>query len=342
MMFRKSSFLALLLVTSFVVIGQRPTEIHNLVFEGAGIRGIAYCGALKEMESRGLISGIKRVAGTSAGALMAMAISLGYSADELKEIISNTNFKEFNDGKYFFIGGINRLDRYFGWYRSNRLDKWIGQLIESKTGDPNITFSDMHRKNFKDLYVTGTCLNKQKLIVFSKETYPQMRIRDAVRISMSIPLYFEAVFMDTNGRVINHPHEKRNLDIMLDGGFTANFPIRVFDSTRYQSSSGPNLFEYNMQTVGFRIDRTDQIKNDTTKKQLAEMQVKNLKGYVAAFYNIIIESLNRQSLTDDDWARTISISDGGIGPRLRRLSDQEVQSLLRNGKLSMINHLLQP
>src|SRR3954466_8455135 len=112
MMFRKSSFLALLLVTSFVVIGQRP--IHNLVFEGAGIRGIAYCGALKEMESRGLISGIKRVAGTSAGALMAMAISLGYSADELKEIISNTNFKEFNDGKYFFIGGINRLDRYFG------------------------------------------------------------------------------------------------------------------------------------------------------------------------------------------------------------------------------------
>jgi NTE family protein len=342
MVFKRYSLLSLLIAISFGLVAQRPSEIHNLVFEGAGIRGIAYCGALKEMESRGLIPGIKRVAGTSAGALMAMAISVGYSADELKDIISNTNFKEFNDGKFFFIGGINRLNRYFGWYRSNKLDKWIGQLIEAKTGDPNITFSDMHRRNFKELYVTGTCLNKQKLIVFSNETYPQMRIRDAVRISMSIPLYFEAVFMDENGRIINHPREKQDFDIMLDGGFIANFPIRVFDSSRYRISAGPNLFEYNMQTIGFRIDRTDQIKNDTTKKELAEMQVPNLKGYLGAFYNIIIENLNRQLLTDNDWARTISISDGGIGPRLRKLSGEEVQSLLRNGKLSMINHLIEP
>src|SRR5690349_4763804 len=99
---------------------QSNKEIKNLVFEGAGIRGIAYCGALQEMEARGLMKPVERVAGTSAGAIMAMAVSLGYSADELAQIISSTNFKDFNDGRFFFVGGINRVNKYFGWYRSNK------------------------------------------------------------------------------------------------------------------------------------------------------------------------------------------------------------------------------
>ena len=40
--------------------------------------------------------------------LSALTISLGYSGKEIENIISKTNFKKFNDGGFFFIGGINR------------------------------------------------------------------------------------------------------------------------------------------------------------------------------------------------------------------------------------------
>jgi len=334
------SIIFLIALSSTFCAAQTKTEINNLVFEGAGIRGIAYCGALKELEERGLISNIQRTAGTSAGALMAMCVSLGYTSSELSEIISVTDFKEFNDGKYFFFGGINRLNHWFGWYRIGKVDKWLGKLIEAKTGNPDITFAELHSRNFKDLYITGTCLNKQKSILFSYETYPNMRILDAVKISMSIPLYFEAVFMDKEGRIIRHPSRKDTLDIMVDGGFTSNLPIHVFDSL---ASSFPAMYnpQVNYHTVGFRIDSDSQIEKDSAGSGLAEIPIVNMKTYLGAFYNIVIENLNRQTLTREDWARTVSISDGGIGPRLRRLSKADIDILQANGRMAMNNHLKQ-
>src|SRR4030095_13838298 len=82
-------------------------NVENLVFEGASIRGIGYAGAISELEKNQLIPGIKRVAGTSAGAVTALLVSLGYSSEEIISIISTTNFRKFNDGNYLFAGGIN-------------------------------------------------------------------------------------------------------------------------------------------------------------------------------------------------------------------------------------------
>jgi NTE family protein len=259
---------------------------------------------------------------------MALTVSLGYSGKEIEELITNTNFKKFNDGRFLLPGGINRMNNYFGWYRGKRIESWLEEIIERKTGNPDITFEELHQKGLKDLYVTGTCLNKQQLVVFSYETYPGMKIKDAVRISMSIPFYFEAVFINKDGKVIHHPKEKKELDIMVDGGFTGNFPIRIFDTINTRSA-----------TLGFRIDSDEQIKNDRGEKSLAIMPVGSFKQYVHAFYNIVIENLNRQQLTEDDWKRTVSISDGNIGPRIRKLSRKEIEILIKNGRQGMKNYL---
>jgi NTE family protein len=309
----------------FSLYGQTSPVIKNLVFEGAGIRGIAYCGAINEMESADMMRHIEKVGGTSAGAIVALTLSLGYTSQEIQEIISGTNFKKFNDGRYFFAGGVSRINKYFGWYRGNRFEAWLEKIIAAKTGNADMTFEELVRKGFKDLYVTGTCLNKQKLIIFSKQTYPKMKVKDAVRISMSIPLYFEAVFIDGEGQTFHHPKQKDGLDIMVDGGFTGNFPIRIFDS----------LPGYNFSTLGFRIDSDEQIKNDAETKKIAPMQVNNLKEYMSAFYNIVIENLNRQQLTDKDWQRTVSISDAKIGPRIKKLSADEISILIEKGKEGM-------
>ena len=149
---------------------------------------------------------------------------------------------------------------------------------------------------------------------------------------MSIPLYFEAVFVDSTGNVIKHPKKKNHLDVMVDGGFTGNFPIKLFDSARYNSLSSTAGFQVHPGTLGFRVDRSEQIINDSLNGNLAPMPIGNFKEYAGAFYNIIIESLNRQTLSADDWKRTVSISDGNIGPKIRKLSKQEIEVLMENGQ----------
>ena len=165
-----------------------------------------------------------------------------------------------------------------------------------------------------------------------------MKVKDAIRISMSIPLYFEPVFIDEKGKLVHHPKHKKGLDVFVDGGVLGNFPIRIFDSTKYISENQVNSFMVNRGTLGFRIDSDDQIKNDKEGKQLAAMQVSSLKEYILAFYNLVSENLNRQSLTPQDWKRTVSISDKKIGPRPKiKLSVSEAEALLQSGRESVRN-----
>ena len=317
----KKSLLLFPVLAFQLMHAQPPPAIKNLVFEGAGIRGIAFCGAVQGMESKKMMDAIERVGGTSSGAIVALTISLGYSGKEIENIISKTNFKKFNDGGFFFIGGINRLKKYFGWYKGKKFENWLEKMIKEKTGNENITFEELHQKGFKDLYITGTSLNKQKAVVFSYESYPKMKIKDAVRISTSIPLYFEPVFIDSSGKTFYRPKQKQELDMMVDGGILENFPIHIFDKQQ------PDLY-----TIGFRIDHASQIENDKGDRTLAEMPIDDLKQYFGAFYSIVIENLNRQRLTSTDWQRTVSISDGNVLPKVRKLSKEEVTILIENGR----------
>jgi NTE family protein len=315
-------------------------QIKNLVFEGAGIRGIAYAGAIKKLEEKGMMQQVERFGGTSAGAIIALLLSLDYTGDEIQSIISNTSFRKFNDGQFFFFGGIHRLKKYYGWYRRNQFEKWLDALIEQKTGNANISFEEFHRRGYKDLFITGTSLDQQKLIVFSYEQFPKMQVKDAVLISMSIPLYFEAVFMSDDGVIIYHPKEKKGLHVMVDGGIIANFPIRLFDSTKFIDSSLPNRFAINKHTLGFRIDRAEQIASDSTMSGLAPFYIKGFNSYMQAFYSIIIENLNRQNLTKEDWKRTVSINDSDINPRIKKIPSGKIEQLITNGIDATENFLL--
>src|SRR3954453_13731963 len=67
----------------------------DLVFEGGGVKGIAMVGALSVLEEHGYKP--QNVAGTSAGAIVATLLAAGYTAAELRDLISNQDFSEFMD-----------------------------------------------------------------------------------------------------------------------------------------------------------------------------------------------------------------------------------------------------
>jgi len=181
-------------------------------------------------------------------------------------------------------------------------------------------------------------MNKQKLFVFSAESYPQMKVKDAVRISMSIPLYFEAVFIDSVGKVYKNQNKIKNLDVVVDGGIIANFPIFLFDSISIDSSNYKSRIP-NFKTIGVRVDTDLQIKNDSIDKALVPMEINKMSDYLAAFYNIVLENLNRNQLIPEDWERTISVSSVGIGPKIRKLTSEEKMALIKSGERHTSNFL---
>ena len=317
--------------------GYAQPRYTNLVFEGAGIRGVAYAGVIQELEQNNLLTGVTRVGGTSAGAIAALTLALGYSGREIEDIIYKTRMQQFNDGRFFFAGGISRMNKHYGWYRGKAFTRWVGNIIDRKTGNADITFRQLHDRGFRDLYVTGTSLNNQKLVVFSCKSYPDMKIKDAVRVSMSIPLYFEAVCIDSVGRIIDNRRARGNYDIMVDGGFTGNFPIFLFDSLTMVNGMAQRIPD--AHTLGFRIDTPGQIAFDADQKGIAPVPIARFKNYMGAFYNFVIENLNRSSLMPHDWQRTVSISSGNVGPKIRKLSVQEKDSLMHNGQAALQNYL---
>lgn len=91
-----------------------PLEIRNLVFEGGGVKGIAYGGALKVMEEKGILDGLQRVAGTSAGAITATLLAVGYLADAVGDVIAKTDFRDFEDDDPGVFRDTARLLREYG------------------------------------------------------------------------------------------------------------------------------------------------------------------------------------------------------------------------------------
>lgn len=325
-------YLLLLFIISFASHCQGQ-PYRNLVFEGGGIRGIAYAGALKALEETGVTKDIERMAGTSVGAIAAGLMAVGYTADELKDIMEELKIQRFNDGKWFFIGGFGRMKRNYGWYRGAAMERWLGKLIAAKTGNADITLQELHRLSqdndkYKDLYTVATNLSAQRALVLHYANYPNMPVKKAIRISISIPLYFGAVFMDSLGHTYKQQNREASYMVLADGGLVANYPISIFDT------SGTNY-----ETLGLKLERPEQIDYYKNGNGLAPYHINDLRTYIAALYNLTIEQLNHSNDVATEKLRTIYISTGNISPRIKKTTRAQKAVLYKNGKKAALDFL---
>ena len=134
-------------------------HFKNLVFEGGGVKGIAYVGALEVLDKEGILPNIKRVAGTSAGAMVAVLVGLGYSPKELKGILWDLKFKNFLDKPGGLFGKIGYLKEKFGYYQGQYFRDLMTNYIEQKTGDGEITFGELaNLGKYRDIHLIGSDL----------------------------------------------------------------------------------------------------------------------------------------------------------------------------------------
>jgi NTE family protein len=76
-----------------------PAQFRNLVFEGGGVKGIAYVGAMQILEQRGILKDVVRVGGASAGTINALIFALGFDVREQHDILRSA---EFSKSETFF------------------------------------------------------------------------------------------------------------------------------------------------------------------------------------------------------------------------------------------------
>ena len=73
-------------------------KIKNYIFQGGGTKGVAYIGALQELEKNGIkLENIKKIGGTSVGAITAALLSVGYDLVKLNEELKDMDFESFID-----------------------------------------------------------------------------------------------------------------------------------------------------------------------------------------------------------------------------------------------------
>lgn len=324
-------------------------NFRNLVFEGGGVKGIAYIGALEVLTEREIIPKIQRIGGTSAGAINAILLGLGFTRMEMKDILWGLNFNEFMDDSWGIVRDTNRLMEQFGWYKGDYFREWIGKLTKDKTGNSESTFADIEamkeKREFKSLYFMGTNLSTSFSEVFSAEHTPRMCVADAVRISMSIPLFFAA---------------KRSSrgDVYVDGGVLDNYPIKLFDRKKYLESENfteteyykrINLqfenaerpissYVYNKETMGFRLDTKEEISVFRDHAEPPHKKIDSFFDYTWALIHTVLEAQQSSHLHSDDWARTVYIDTVGVSTTDFDLSDKKKKELVASGKQGATNY----
>ena len=326
-------------------------HFKNLVFEGGGVKGIAYVGALEVLSKEGILANIERVAGTSAGAMVAVLVGLRYSAKEISDILWDINFQNFMDSSWGVVRDINRFVNEYGWYKGDYFRNLMAGYIEKKTGNGEITFKQLAaKKQFRDILLIGSDLTTGFSKVFSATNTPDVKIADAARISMSIPLFFAAV-KGANGD--NH--------VYVDGGLLDNFAIKVFDrqnfvfdeanarQTEYykkinermlamnapktQGKGVVNQYVYNKETLGFRLDGKEEIEMFLDPNaQPPEKEIKSLFTYTKAVVTTLIDFQNSVHLHSDDWQRTIYIDTLGVGSTDFNITDAKKELLVEAGR----------
>lgn len=313
------------------------SQFRNLVFEGGGVKGIAYAGALEVLEQHNILPDIRRVAGTSAGAITAALVALGANSKDVAEIVGGTHFREFMDDSFGVVRDVNRVIEEYGWCKGDAFLNWMHKQVFALCGNADVTFAQLAAlanqpgSKMRELFMVGTNLSLQTPAVFSAETTPNVPIAQAARISMSIPLFFAAVFQ------ARHVH--------VDGGVTWNYPVDLFDDRKFVAANDPwvpqppnytTVYDanqiYNKQTLGFRVDTHDEIKAEKESWRLPPAQIDDFMDYIKVLVGFMGDMANKMHLHENDWHRTIAIDAAGVRTTDFDLPDSKVKMLTENGR----------
>jgi NTE family protein len=300
----------------------------DLVFEGGGVKGIGLAGAYSVLEERDFEP--KNVAGTSAGAITAALIAAKYTANELREVIVSLDYRQFQDEAWedriplFDRTASVLLDQ--GIYEGTRFYAWMKEMLAAKGVR---TFRDLVIEEFADdpkyrsrLQVIASDVTGRRLLVLPRDAGElgldpdDLEVAEAVRMSMSIPFFFEPV------RIKNEKTGETHT--IVDGGMLSNFPVWLFDCADDEEPEWP--------TFGCLLVEPQPEKPVSARLEKDDRGFSALFDYVKAMAQTMMEAHDRLYVQQAQWARTIPIPTIGVGTTEFDISRERALRLYDSGR----------
>jgi NTE family protein len=293
-------------------------QIVNAVFEGGGVKGVGLVGAVAVTEEKGYQFG--NVAGTSAGSIVSSLIAAGYTGIELKEILDSLDYERFKDKDFLdklpILGPIASVGFEKGLYEGKFFEGWLNELLEAKGIR---TFGDLINEDEKDnpklkykLQVVAADCTRGEMLILPGDIkrygiLPEsMGVARAVRMSMSIPFFFEPIqLQDASTGAMSY---------IVDGGVLSNYPVGIFDD---------DSIEDPRPTLGYKL------------VEPGEGKPREIKGPISLFsalFSTMMEAHDARYIQDHNFARTIPIKTLGVGTTDFGITRDKSEALFQSGR----------
>lgn len=243
-----------------------------LVLSGGGIKGIAHIGALQKIHELGYLNNFTKFVGTSIGGLIMALLVIGYLPKEIWDFIQLFEFKK--------MVSLNILDyaTKYGIDDGSKFEFVLCNMITEKNIDPYITLHDLYLLTNKHITFSGVSINDQTVHYISHETFPDIPLITAIRITTCIPIYFIP---------IKYTHNNKTT-LYIDGGCMDNYPIHLYDNELdkvlglYISKQKENVDTTNIELYMMLVFETF----------MNGMDLNAIRGYKNNTINIIVDNIN--------------------------------------------------
>lgn len=225
----------------------------DLVLEGGGVKGIGLVGAVTTLCGAGYAD-VQRVAGTSAGAIVAAFVAAGMSPQRMEEVMRGLDYREFEDSgllpRLGLPGKALEVLLYGGSYRTDYMHRWIAGQLQAcgirtwgdlKYTDPGADATLPEQQRYR-LVVIVSDLTRGRMLRLPWDYRElcdldpdRIPVADAVVASASIPFFFRAQTLTCG------PAQGKQKLTLTDGGSLSCYPIDIFDRTDGAPSRWPTL-----------------------------------------------------------------------------------------------------
>jgi NTE family protein len=304
------------------------------VFRGGGVKGIALAGALAGFAEHDTYP-VKRwvnVAGASAGAIIACYLALDHTADDMVDLLTETNFADFQDfplnsqalGIASLLAGrgnargMARGDAFVEWFDEVLGGATFEQVKKEPEGgrerDWRLKLIAVDVTN-RDLLVLPDDLVKYRLPGTSQAIDPDgFKIAHAARMSMAIPYFFKPVELD------HVATGQRSL--IVDGGTLSNFPVWLFDVDPSVVGRPPRR-----PTFGFTL-KSQPPPEPSLMRKLMPWPVE----FASDIFSTAREAWDERFVGNSTRVRTLAVDSADVKTTDFELSREKQQLLLANGR----------
>ena len=262
---------------------QKKQEI-DLVLSSSGVRAPCFIGGIEGILEKGYE--IKRIAGSSGGAIVAAGYALGKTTEELRRLAPRAPYDKFKDYGLCNLLSLTNPSIYTG----QELDAYYQDI-----------FGDAKLKDFQiDCRISVVTIIGRDRIILDRESYPDLYVWEAVRMSSTIPFIF--------------PYLKLDGKELTDGGLVTDMFDIFPDDLRMKIALRPRA-------------------NHSLKKTIQDVKVSKLFiwNYIKILIEYFLDAIDNQHVLEAEWKNTIIIPTGLLGAFNFNIGPEDIIKLMDYG-----------